>query len=47
VLLQTVTSLYISATAIRQRIAAGGSANYLLPQPVWDYIRQHNLYRSV
>jgi nicotinate-nucleotide adenylyltransferase len=46
VLLQRVTQLAISATEIRQRVAAGGSANYLLPQPVWDYIRQHNLYRS-
>jgi nicotinate-nucleotide adenylyltransferase len=47
VLLQTVTQLDISATAIRSLVSAGGSANYLLPQPVWDYIRQHNLYRSV
>lgn len=45
VLLHSVTPLAISATEIRQRVAAGGSARYLLPQPVWDYIRQHNLYR--
>ena len=45
VLLQTVTQLDISATSIRDRIAAGESANYLLPQPVWDYIRQQRLYR--
>ncbi len=44
VLLQPVTQLAISASAIRQQVAAGGSANYLLPQPVWDYIRQQNLY---
>lgn len=47
VLLQTVTQLDISATEIRRLVAAGNSANFLLPQPVWDYIRQHNLYRSV
>ena len=48
VLFQAVTQLAISASEIRQRIADGGSANYLLPQPVWDYIRQQNLYyRSV
>lgn len=45
VLLQVVTQLAISATEIRQRVTTGGSANYLLPQPVWDYIRQQNLYR--
>jgi nicotinate-nucleotide adenylyltransferase len=45
VLLHSVTPLAISATEIRQRVAAGGSARYLLPQPVWDYIQQHNLYR--
>lgn len=44
VLFQPVTQLAISASDIRQRIADGGSANYLLPQPVWDYIRQQNLY---
>ncbi len=45
VLLQTVTQLAISATDIRRRVAAGGNANYLLPQSVWDFIRRHNLYR--
>jgi nicotinate-nucleotide adenylyltransferase len=45
VLLQAVSQLDISATSIRHRVAAGESANYLLPQPVWDYIRQQNLYR--
>ena len=45
-LLQSVTQLDISATEIRRCIAAGGSANYLLPQPVWDYIRQQNLYQK-
>jgi nicotinate-nucleotide adenylyltransferase len=45
VLLQAVTQLAISSTEIRTHVATGGSANYLLPQPVWHYIRQHNLYR--
>jgi nicotinate-nucleotide adenylyltransferase len=44
VLLQPVTQLDISATAIRGHIAAGGSARYLLPDAVWDYIRQEKLY---
>jgi len=43
--LQAVTPLGISATEIRRLIAAGGSANYLLPQAVWDYIRRQELYR--
>ena len=47
VLLQAVTPLDISATAIRKRVAEGGSVDDLLPRPVWDYIRRHNLYRSV
>lgn len=45
ILLQAVTPLDISATSIRQQVAAGASANFLLPQSVWDYIRRHNLYR--
>jgi nicotinate-nucleotide adenylyltransferase len=43
--LQQVSQLAISATEIRQRIAAGHSAQYLLPEPVWDYIQQQQLYR--
>lgn len=43
--LQAVTQLDISATVIRRLIAGGHSANYLLPQPVWDYIRRQDLYR--
>ncbi len=45
VLAQAVTQLAISATDIRQRVAAGRSASYLLPQSVWHYIQQQNLYR--
>jgi nicotinate-nucleotide adenylyltransferase len=45
VLLQGVTQLDISATGIRERIAAGKSANYLLPAVVWQYIQEQDLYR--
>lgn len=45
ILLQAVTQLDISATAIREAIAAGGSARYLLPETVWATIREHSLYR--
>ena len=45
VLLHGVTQLDISATDIRARIADGKSANYLLPESVWQYIQQHHLYR--
>lgn len=34
----------ISATAIRQRIAAGQSIRYLVPDPVREYIESHGLY---
>lgn len=39
-----LTPLAISSTAIRSTIAAGQSPRYLLPDPVLDYIRAHNLY---
>lgn len=43
---QTVTALDISATAIRQLIAAGRSPKFLLPDSVIAYIQQHQLYHS-
>ncbi|GAB4289281.1 MAG: nicotinate-nucleotide adenylyltransferase [Thiohalomonadaceae bacterium] len=46
ILLQPVTPLDISATAIRAQIAAGRSPRYLLPDAVWDYIRRRDLYVS-
>ncbi|WP_127477933.1 nicotinate-nucleotide adenylyltransferase [Sulfurivermis fontis] len=46
ILLQPVTPLDISATAIRAQIAAGRSPRYLLPDAVWDYIRRRNLYAA-
>jgi nicotinate-nucleotide adenylyltransferase len=39
-----LTPLGISSTAIRANLAAGRSPRYLLPDPVLDYIRTHNLY---
>ncbi len=44
IVLQPVTQLAISATEIRERIAAGGSARYLMPERVWDYIQKEKLY---
>ena len=41
-----ITSLDISATAIRATLKAGASPRYLLPGRVLDYIRRHHLYSS-
>lgn len=46
ILFQPVTQLDISATAIRAQLAAGNSPRYLLPETVWAYIRDQDLYRS-
>ena len=49
IFLHTVTPQIISATAIRNTIAAGASDNALvslLPMPVLAYIRAHQLYRA-
>lgn len=34
----------ISSTAIRERVRAGKSVRYMLPDTVADYIREHHLY---
>ncbi len=39
-----MTPLAISATHIRELLAQGRSARYLLPAPVLDYIAAHSLY---
>jgi len=44
VLLRATTPLDISATAIRDTLARRGSARYLLPDAVLDYIHEHQLY---
>lgn len=47
VLVLQLALLDISATRIRALIKAGHSARYLLPETVWEYIKQHRLYRSI
>jgi nicotinate-nucleotide adenylyltransferase len=42
-----VTQLAISSTDIRQRLAAGKSCRFLLPDAVIDYIYQSGLYRTI
>jgi nicotinate-nucleotide adenylyltransferase len=46
ILLHPVTSLEISATAIRNQIAQGQDPRYLLPDSVYDYIVKHHLYNA-
>jgi nicotinate-nucleotide adenylyltransferase len=45
VIMQHITALEISATAIRHTLEQKNSARYLLPETVVDYIQQHNLYQ--
>jgi nicotinate-nucleotide adenylyltransferase len=45
VLWREMTPLAISATAIRNALAEGRSARYLLPDAVLGYIHEHQLYR--
>ncbi|HRP76672.1 MAG TPA: nicotinate-nucleotide adenylyltransferase [Rhodocyclaceae bacterium] len=40
-----MTPLAISASLVRDLVASGHSARYLLPDSVLDYIARHNLYR--
>jgi len=42
---QPVTSLDISATAIRQKIINQQNPGFLLPDMVLAYIKQHQLYQ--
>ncbi len=41
-----LTPLSISASDIRQRIAAGASVRYLVPDEVIEYIQKHRLYEG-
>lgn len=41
-----ITALDISGTRIRGALAASGSARYLLPDTVLDYIAEHRLYQN-
>jgi len=45
--LRQMTPLDISATAIRDTLARHGSARYLLPDTVLDYIHEHQLYTHI
>ncbi|WP_207802509.1 nicotinate-nucleotide adenylyltransferase [Motiliproteus coralliicola] len=47
VLLLTLAGLEISASEIRRQIGIGHSPRYLLPDSVWNHIRQQQLYRKV
>ena len=40
-----VPMLDISATFIRENIQQGHSMQYFLPEKVWDYIRDYNVYK--
>ena len=42
----TMTQLAISATRLRELLAAGKSVRYLLPDSVLDYINLYQLYKS-
>ena len=45
VVLQSARLLSISATEIRKQIQSGESAQFLMPDAVWNYIRAHQLYQ--
>lgn len=44
ILLRPITPLEISASDIRKQIAMGRNPRYLLPDNVYDYIKQHGTY---
>jgi nicotinate-nucleotide adenylyltransferase len=44
IVLHPVTPLEISATDIRKQIASDRNPRYLLPDAVYEYIRQHGVY---
>ena len=44
IIVQKIPAVAISASAIRQRVAAGKSIRDLTPSPVVDYIEEHGLY---
>lgn len=45
IILHHLRLLPVSATEIRQQIARGESAQYLLPDAVWEFIRKKKLYQ--
>ena len=46
IVIEELRPLAISSTEIRDLLAAGRSARYLMPQSVLDYIQTHNLYQK-
>jgi nicotinate-nucleotide adenylyltransferase len=46
VYVKEITALDIAATHIRALLAGAGSARYLVPEPVLDYIEHHRLYKE-
>jgi nicotinate-nucleotide adenylyltransferase len=44
ILLRPVTAFEISATEIRKQIAMGKNPRYLLPDSVYDYIKEYSIY---
>lgn len=44
IIVRPITALEISATVIRNLIASGKSPRYLLPDAVYEYIKQHGTY---
>lgn len=44
ILLMPITQLEISASDIRKQIAMGSNPRYLLPDNVYEYIKQHGTY---
>lgn len=45
IFLMPITQLEISASDIRKQFAMGRNPRYLLPDSVYDYIKQHDIYR--
>ncbi len=46
IVIEELRPLDISSTEIRELLAAGLSARYLMPQAVLEYIQEHQLYRA-
>lgn len=44
IIVKPITALEISATDIRKQIALGRNPRYLLPDSVYNYIKQHGIY---
>jgi nicotinate-nucleotide adenylyltransferase len=44
IVIEELRPLAISSTEIRDLLASGRSARYLMPQSVLDYIQTHTLY---